>query len=281
MSGQTRMTLIRDTKLVLCGLILAGCAGSGGAIYEFRPTETPLQYEVSDSSVFLIQSPMGEQRFVDSVRAVVAIEIGQGDTASHPVSAVFESLDLWSGGDSPEQHLYAGDLVGKPFNGTLSQNGSIAVTESPEVSEQLMEFTDPETLFSEMLAPLPPERLGTAGPWPHRTSHNAESPMTFEAIYDGTAHFAGDTTWNGAPARIIVSEGITTVTARGTPADAPGEIEFTYTGRSTTRYVWDPARGVMLASSATMSTEGELELLSMQLVMPISYEGGREVRLRR
>jgi hypothetical protein len=275
------MTAIGHTRLVLCGLALAGCAGSGGAIYEFRPTETPLQYEVSDSSVFLIQSPMGEQRFVDSVRAVLAIEIGQGDTVSHPVSAVFESLDLWSGGDSPEQHFFAGDLVGKPFHGTLSPTGSIAVDETPEISDQLREIADPITLFSELLAPLPPDRTGTAEPWPHRTSYSVDAPMATEASYDGTAHFAGDTTWNGRPARIILSEGLTTVTARGTPAAAPGEVEFTYTGRSTTRYVWDPERGVMLASNAIMKTEGQLELIGMQMVMPISYDGTREVVLRR
>lgn len=273
--------MLRNMTLALCGLALAGCAGSGGAIYEFRPTDTPLQYEVRDSSVFLVKSPMGEQRFADSVRAVLAIEIGQGDTVSHQVSAVFESLDLWSGEDSLEQHVFGGDLIGVPFRGTLSQTGSIAVTESPEISEQLKELADPITLFSELLPPLPPDRTGTAEPWPHRTSYTADSPMSTEASYDGTAYFAGDTTWNGKPARIILSEGVMTVTARGTPAGAPGEVEFTYTGRSTTRYVWDPERGVMLASSATMKTEGELELLSVQMAMPISYEGRREVRLRR
>jgi hypothetical protein len=281
MSEQRRVTMVRHIQLALCSLALAGCGGSGGAIYEFRPTETPLQYEIRDSSVFLVKSPMGEQLFEDSVRAVVTIEIGQGDTVSHQVTAVFQSLDLWSGGDSPEQHVFGGDLIGEPFHGTLSQTGSIAVTGSPEISDQLKDLADPITLFSELLVPLPPDRTGTAEPWPHRTSYSTDAAMSTEASYDGTAYFAGDTTWNGKAARIILSEGLTTVTARGTPADAPGEVEFTYTGRSTTRYVWDPERGVMLASSATMTTEGELELLSMQMVMPISYEGSREVRLRR
>ena len=217
----------RHMTLALFALAAAGCAGSGGAIYEFRPTETPLQYEVRDSSVFVIQSPMGEQHFEDSVRAVVRIEIGEGDTLSHRITARFESLDLWSGGDSPEQHVFGGDLIGKPFHGSLAQTGSIAVSDSPEISDQLKELADPITLFSELLPPLPPNRMGDAESWPHRTSYTTDVPMSTDATYEGTAYFAGDTIWNGKPARIILSEGLTTVSARGTPADAPGEIEFT------------------------------------------------------
>ncbi len=104
--------------------------------------------------------------------------------------------------------------------------------------------------------------------------------MTVRSTYEGEARFAGDTTWNGRAARVIVSQGISTVTGRGTPASAPGEIVFEFSGESITRYIWDPEHGVMLASSTSASGGGELEVLSMQMRMPMTYEGNREVRLR-
>ncbi len=79
---------------------------------------------------------------------------------------------------------------------------------------------------------------------------------------------------------MIISQGLSTVTGRGTPDSAPGEIVFEVSGESITRYIWDPERGVMLASSASASGGGELEVLSMQMRMPMTYEGNREVRLR-
>jgi hypothetical protein len=99
--------------------------------------------------------------------------------------------------------------------------------------------------------------------------------------YDGAASLAGDTTWNGRAARVIVSEGLATVTGQGSPAGAPGEVAFTYTGRLTQRHVWDPRRGLMLAATRRLDAEGELEVRSMGMTMPISYHGTREVTLRR
>ncbi|MEE9132858.1 MAG: hypothetical protein V3U13_04795 [Gemmatimonadota bacterium] len=264
--------------LKLVPLFLAGCAGAG-AIYEFRPTEGPLLYHITDHGQLLIDTPVGEQRSTDSTQATVAIEIGKGDAEGREVSVTFEALQLWAGGDFPARHTEGGELIGRPFRGTLSRTGSIKVTAGPDISKELSAVTDPSALFTELLAPLPPGGESEADAWPHRTSFSTQAAMSMQASYDGTASFAGDTTWNGQAARIIVSEGITTATAHGTPAGAPGEVEFTYTGRSTTRYIWDPERGVMLASSASIKAKGELEVRSMQMKMPITYEGSRQVAL--
>ena len=45
-----------------------------------------------------------------------------------------------------------------------------------------------------------------------------------------------------------------------------------------TCYIWDLFCGVMLVYQATVSAEGELEVLSMAVAMPVSYQGAKEVR---
>jgi len=272
--------MARHSLMALSALLVAACSASA-PIYEFRPTQAPLRYEINDQGTLLIDTPVGEQRSTDSTEAVVTISIAAGDSESRQVKVIFESLDFWAGADdTPTQHVDGGDLVGQPFAGTLSQTGSIAIAAAPDIAAELLEVADPVTLFAELLPPLPPAGSASSEPWPHRTSYASEAAVSVQASYDGTASFAGDTTWNGRRARIILSEGITTTTGQGTPAGAPGEVVFTYTGRSRTRYIWDPDRGVMLASIAGIDAEGSLELTSMQMTMPISYEGSRQINLR-
>jgi len=267
-------------SLVTLGALLFTACSANAPIYEFRPTQAPLRYEINDQGVLLIDTPVGEQRSTDSTVAVVTIDIAAGDSDSRQVRVVFESLDLWAGtDDTPAQHVQGDDLIGQPFTGTLSQTGSIAVVTAPEIAVGLLEVADPVTLFAELLPPLPPAGGGSE-PWPHSTSYASEASVSVQASYDGTASFAGDTTWDGRRARIILSEGITTATGLGTPTGAQGEVVFTYTGRSRTRYIWDPDSGLMLASSAGMEAEGGLELASMQMTMPIRYEGSRQIALR-
>ncbi len=260
-------------------LVASACAGSSGPIYEFQPTPGPLHYEIIDRGSLLIETPMGEQRSSDSTKATLRLEIGQMSAGGRRVSVAFETLDIWAGGDFQAEHIQGGELIGRAFTGTLSDQGIITVTEAPEIPAALQGSADPAAIFADLLLPLPPTGEESADSWSHATTQMSETTMSMEGSYEGTATFAGDTTWNGRPARIIVSEGNTMTSGRGTPVGAPGEIEMVLKGKAVTRYIWDPARGVMLGYRTTSSAEGELEVLSMAMAMPISYQGAREVRL--
>ena len=260
-------------------LAAAGCAGASGPIYEFQPTPGPLHYEIIDRGNLLIETPMGEQRAIDSTKATLRIEIGQKSAGGRQISVAFETLDIWAGGDFHTEHIEGGELIGRAFTGTLSDQGIIKVTEAPEIPDALQGSADPAAIFADLLLPLPPTGAESADSWSHATTRQSEGTMSTEGSYEGTARFAGDTTWNGQPARIIVSEGNTMTSGRGTPVGAPGEIEMVLRGKAVTRYIWDPSRGVMLAYQATASAEGELEVLSMAVAMPVSYQGAKEVRL--
>jgi hypothetical protein len=271
----------RYLPVIMGALAAAGCAGAPGSTYQFGPTEVPLHYTFDDHGTLLIETPMGEQRQTDSTVAIIIFEIGASEAAGRSVTTTFDALDLWRGADGGRQHIGGGKLLGKPFTGTLAGDGTITVTTAPEMPALVEELGDPSHLFNDLLPPLPPGGDESAVSWEHRVSESTEGVMTVETTYDGMASFAGDTTWNGVAARVILSEGTTMTKGHGTPEGAPGEIEFTMSGKKIIRYIWDPRGGTMLASSSSTETEGEIEVVSMGMTMPITYEGGSNVRLVR
>ena len=272
---------MRRPVLVVTGtLLLLGCGGPSGPTYEFGPSAAPLSYVITSHGNLSVETPMGEQRSVDSTHATIAIDIGAATDAGHAVTVAFEWLELWEGGDMNVQHAEGGELIGLPFTGTLASTGHIMVDQQPEIPGAVTRMANPVDIFSDMLPPLPPGGMLTAESWPHNTVSKSDITMTVETRYEGTARFAGDTTWNGVAAKIIVSEGTTPTSAKGTPPGAPGEIEMQQTGSSKTVYVWDPQRGVMLASLSTLEAEGDVEVPSMQMSFPVVYEGKQETRLQ-
>lgn len=270
----------RQVLLAVGLLLLSGCGGASRPIYQFGLSEAPLRYRITQRASMSVETPVGEQGSTDSTHATVAIEIGEPIAGGHRVSATFEVLELWEGGDFGIRHATGGDLIGAPFTGTLSPSGRIAVATAPAVPAEITAMADPSEIIADLLPPLPPGGGATTGSWPHNTSATLQVVMSIETRYQGTARFAGDTTWNGVAARIIVSEGTVETTARGTPRGAPGEIEMVQTGTSRTIYVWDARRGVMLASRSTIEAEGEVELLEMQMSLRVVYKGDREIQLQ-
>jgi hypothetical protein len=264
----------------LWALAVAGC-GAGASIYEFRPTSGPLHYQLREYNALRVDTPVGVQTATDSTHTAIAIEITREADGGREVTLSFEGLESWAGGDFPKHHVVGTELNGQSFPGVLRPGGVIEVSPEPEMPQSLAAAIDPTALVARLLPPLPPDGGASTPAWPHRTAVTINTATHIELVYDGTASFAGDTTWQGRSARVIVSEGIVTAAGSGRPAGAPGEVEYDYTGRYVTRYIWDPATGVMLASTTTSESEGELEVKEMQMVMPISHRGRTEVTLER
>ncbi len=268
----------RPRWVTLSTLWLVGCAGAAGPIYEFQPTPAPLNYALVAQGDFVIETPMGEQHSFDSTSATIVIEIGRTVPEGREVGVTLEALDVREGGDFSSRRITGEGLIGELFSGTLSPAGKITVRSAPAIPASVQQAMDPADLFSNLLPPLPP--LSSAESWPHRQASTSETTMTMENSYEGVARFARDTTWNGRTVRIIISEGMSTTHARGTPEGAPGEVDFTLSGPSITRYIWDPGEGVMLAAQSTSELAGELEVVGMDMTMPIAYTSSAEAILQ-
>jgi hypothetical protein len=273
------MLRYRGLVSLVASVAATACAGAGTApVLAFGPTAGPLRYQLENYGVLDIDTPMGSQRSVDTLRATVRLEVGDPVGDGWNVSAVFEALTGSSGGDMGRQVVEGGELIGKEFRGSLSQDGAIEVDDAPPTPASLAESMDPSSILAELLGPLPTDPEATE-PWPVRLVVTSQTALTITATYEGTARLAGDTIWNGRPARVILSEGTYVAEGSGMPPGAPSEIEMVMSGTSTRRYIWDAARSVMLASEISVEIDGPITLLGMNMSLDATATSRQVVRL--
>jgi hypothetical protein len=246
--------------------------------FEFQPTTGPLRYTLHSVDGQVIETPMGAQEGEAITDVTFVMEVGGPTVGGLAFSAVIESLE----GSSSEQGSYeGGDLVGKPYTGTLKPDGTIEITDGPETPASLENLFDAKGVWTELLPPLPgPGQMG-AESWTYSRESVFETAMTLTSVTNGTARIVGDTTWNGVAAQVIVAESEVELTGIGTPPGAPGEIEVAVAGPLTVRYVWDGTRGVMLASNSQGELSGDVTVVGMGMSFPISFTGDADVTLQR
>ena len=264
---------------VITAVLAMACASAAVTpSLEFQPTTGPLRYAVHSVDGQVVETPMGAQEGEATTDLTFVMEIGGPTAGGLAVSVVLESLE----GKSTEQGSYqGGDLLGKPYTGTLKPDGTIEITDGPETPENLVNLFDPKGLWTELLPPLPPAGQLGAESWSYRRESTYETSMSLKSVTNGTARMAGDTLWNGVPAQVIVTEGEVELTGSGTPPGSPGEIEVVVSGPLLVRYVWDGARGVMLAAKSDGELTGDVTVIGMGMSFPISFTGDAEVTLQR
>jgi hypothetical protein len=263
----------------LVSVVSVTCTVGAGALkFEYAPTKSPLRYVIDNEQAVLIETPMGDQKASDNTNATIVVEIGERREGGWLVSAEFEAL---SGQAAGVGNLDGADLHGKEFSGTLSQDGTIEITEAPDITGQLAERFDPKAFLADFLTPLPPSGAVDLATWQVRRETVSHTQLTVTSSFVGTALVVGDTTWNGETAKIISATGTFTLKGNGMPNGSPGEMAMVISGEARTRYVWDSDNGVMLGAATRAEGKGNVTLVGMDMSMPMTLTVTQRVELQR
>lgn len=267
---------------VLVSLLAAACAGATtGSAFEFRPSDSPLRYDVTVSGDVIAETPMGRMASETESDATISLNVGERMESGWTVTATFEALQVTAEGSLGGGTVNAESILGKSYLGSLSESGLISISEAPVVSGSLSDNLDPAALLTELLVPLPPEGAADVESWPVSSTVISDAAVHLTSTFEGFARFAGDTIWHGKPATLIVAEGDIEIEGSGAPAGAPAEIDLFLSGESARTYVWDVERRVMLASLVTGEADGSLTVAGMDFEIPARFVNKQEVTLRR
>jgi len=265
---------------ILAALVLtAACGSSGGRpIYEFHPTEAPLTYTLSSEGGNDIDTPAGTQGATYSSEATLTLQFGEVVENGTTFTVTIESMVLETGGDFGSNVIdLTADVAGRPFRGWMAWDGGLTFTETPDISRDNLSSADLQRVVSALLFPLPPGGEMAVGSWAHRVTLPMGGGLEGESVYDGSMAVAGDTVWNGIRATVFVSEGVLHMEGSGQPQGAPSEIELVNDVEARTLYIWDYARGVLLAVGG--SGEGGGEISTMGFSMPMAVFSELDIQL--
>lgn len=274
-----RSTIIGSGTAAFTAVFLAACGGGQAPIYTLQPTDAPLRYKLTSVGSQTVETPNGPAGGGFDTNAVMLLSLGDAASAGRAFSVKFQSFEAILDSQMGKNEVDGSSVVGPEFRGVVASGGAIRMTETPEVDAGVYDENSIVAMFPDLLAPLPPAGNNQSESWPHAYVLPSGGGLEGETSYTGTARFAGDTTWNGIKATVIVSEGDVHAEGRGTPQGAPGEVELRADGDASAVYVWDPATGVLLAMRAESQSVGSVSTMGFDL--PLVLKSMREARLEK
>ena len=276
MTRQRTMSLFAGVILTAAALASA-CGGGRAPVYSFQPSETPLRYSINTEGSQTVETPNGPAGGGYDTQAVLLLAFGDEMTSGRSFSAIFETFESTMESQMGKQKVDGSVVTGQVFRGSVDSSGAIEIREKPEVKVGAYDQNSLAAMFPDLLTPLPPGGESVEGSWPHAYVLPSGGGLEGETSYTGTARFAGDTTWNGIAARVIVSEGRVHADGTGTPQGAPAEVELNADGDASAVYVWDPEAGVLLAMKAESQSMGLVTTMGFDL--PLELTSTREAQL--
>lgn len=276
MTRQRTMSLFAGVILTAAALASA-CGGGRAPVYSFQPSETPLRYSINTEGSQTVETPNGPAGGGYDTQAVLLLAFGDEMTSGRSFSAIFETFESTLESQMGKQKVDGSAVTGQVFRGSVDSSGAIEIREKPEVKVGAYDQNSLAAMFPDLLTPLPPGGESVEGSWPHAYVLPSGGGLEGETSYTGTARFAGDTTWNGIAARVIVSEGRVHADGTGTPQGAPAEVELDADGDASAVYVWDPEAGVLLAMKAESQSMGLVTTMGFDL--PLELTSTREAQL--
>ena len=276
MRQNTRVTAAVSVALAA---FASACGGSRAPVYTLQQSESPLRYSINTEGSQTVETPNGPAGGGYDTDAVLLLAFGGEMSGGRSFSAIFESFDSTLESQMGEQKIDGTPATNQVFRGSVSTTGAIEIREKPEVTVGAYDQNSLLAMFPDLLTPLPPGGEPVDGSWPHAYVLPSGGGLEGETSYTGSARFAGDTTWNGIAARVIVSEGRVHAEGTGTPQGAPAEVELAAEGDSRSVYVWDPEAGVLLAVKAESQSNGLVTTMGFDL--PLALTSIREAQLVR
>ena len=276
MRQKTRVTAAGSVALAA---FASACGGSRAPVYTLQQSESPLRYSINTEGSQTVETPNGPAGGGYDTDAVLLLAFGGEMSGGRSFSAIFESFDSTLESQMGEQKIDGTPATNQVFRGSVSTTGAIEIREKPEVTVGAYDQNSLLAMFPDLLTPLPPGGEPVDGSWPHSYVLPSGGGLEGETSYTGSARFAGDTTWNGIAARVIVSEGRVHAEGTGTPQGAPAEVILAAEGDSRSVYVWDPEAGVLLAVKAESQSNGLVTTMGFDL--PLALTSIREAQLVR
>ncbi len=269
--------------LLLFGL--AACAGpgavvpSGGLMYQVPESPSVVYVTESSQNINIDAGPMGSMAMTASSDATLAMSFAAGENGVQ-VTTTFQELSAsmtqpMGGSLSASESDIEGDLV---F--TIDQKGRGTVVTLPETKGSAEQLVSPISFVHEFFPRLPGGAVNPGETWTDTINweaSTADGDVSSSSVMTYT--MAGDTVVDGTTLLHITYEGEGEVVGSGFTEGM--EVIQVFSGDVVGMFLWDPARGLMVAGKSSQDMDGTVEVPAAGMPpMPMTVSGSGTVRLQ-
>jgi len=277
------MKYLAASALLLFGL--TACAGPGGvspsAGLMYRVPDSPSVVYVAESSqdINIDAGAMGNMTMTATSTVTLAMSFTSGADGIQ-VTTTFEELSAsmtqpMGGSLSASESDIEGDLV---F--TIDERGKGTVVTLPKTKGSAEQLVSPATFVHEFFPRLPGGAVNPGDTWTDTIQYEvqtADADVSSSSVLTYT--LVGDTVVDGATLLHITYEGEADVVGAGVTEGM--EVIQAFSGDVTGMFLWDPARGLMVAGESSQDMDGSVEVPAAGMPpMPMTVRGSGTVRLQ-
>jgi len=247
----------------------------------YQVPESPSVVYVAESSqnINIDAGPMGSMSMTASSEATLALTFAAGANGVQ-VTTTFQKLSAsmtqpMGGSLSASESDIEGDLV---F--TIDEKGRGTVVTLPETKGSAEQLVAPVSFVHEFFPRLPGGAVNPGETWTDTIqweASTAEGDMSSSSVVTYT--LVGDTVVDGTTLLYVTYEGEGDVVGSGSTEGM--EVIQAFSGDVVGMFLWDPARGLMVAGEASQEMDGTVEVPGAGMPpMPMSVSGSGTVRLQ-
>jgi len=277
------MKYLAASALFLFGL--AACAGPGGVSPSgglmYRVPDSPSVVYVAESSqdINIDAGAMGSMNMTASSTATLAMSFAPGADGVQ-VTATFEELSAsmtqpMGGSLSASESDIEGDLV---F--TLDEMGRGTLVTLPTTKGSAEQLVSPASFVHEFFPRLPGVAVNPGDTWTDTIQYEvqtADADISSNSVL--TYSLVGDTVVDGTTLLHVTYSGKADVVGAGVTEGM--EAIQAFSGDVTGMFLWDPARGLMVAGESSQDMDGSVEVPASGMPpFPMTVSGSGTVRLQ-
>lgn len=272
------------STLLLFGM--AACSGpattspSGGLMYTVPQTSSVTYVAESSQNISIDAGPMGSMSMVATSDATIGVAFEAAAGGGVQVTTTFDKLSA-SMSQPMGGSLTAteSDIVG-PLVFTLDSKGRGTPVSVPETKGSAEQLVAPISFVHEFFPRLPGGAVDPGATWTDTISweaSTAEGDMSTVSVLTYT--LVGDTVVDGTSLHHIAYEGTAEIVGAGVTEGM--EVMQTFSGDTEGMFLWDPARGIMVAGSSSQDMEGSVEVPAAGMPpMPMTMTGSGTVKIQ-
>jgi hypothetical protein len=271
---------------ILLVVVMAACSGpattspSGGLMYTVPQASSVVYVTESSQNIGIDAGAMGTMSMTASSEATIGVTFEAAPAGGVQVTTTFDELSASMtqpmGGSLTATES---DIEG-PLVFTMDAKGRGTPVTVPETKGSAGQLVAPISFVHEFFPRLPGGAVDPGATWTDTISWEAstsEGDMSTVSVL--TYMLVGDTVVDGASLLHISYEGTSEVVGAGITEGM--EVIQTFAGDSEGLFLWDPAKGIMVAGKSSQDMEGSVEVPAAGMPpMPMTVSGSGTIRVQ-